>query len=348
MMNRRTLLSATALGLAAPRIARAQAKRLVVACWGGGTAGLLKALYGDSFSKETGTELVFSEMPNPTATLMTSKGSGQIDLGICAYIDVPGLARAGAVEALPMDRFRRIGAIPERYRLSGADGTLNGIGAYMNWYGIAYNNTQVKAGDVASWTSLAEGRFRDKLALNRAPWLAAYDLTILSKALGGDERDTTKATELLKQISANAVTAYTSIAQMNQLLTRGEVAAGPFYSARVYKLRQEGNDDLSFAVPREGALALPYALVAAKGTRNPDLTTAFLAHTMRPENYGSVAAREAILSVDPTIPVPAATERDVGMSGEELKSRIYAADWNTIVTHWQDRTKVCEQIFARR
>jgi putative spermidine/putrescine transport system substrate-binding protein len=348
MMNRRTLLAATVLGLATPQIARAQGKRLVVACWGGGTAALLKALYGDSFGKETGAELVFSEMPNPTAALMTSKDSGQIDLGICAYIDVPGLARASAVEALPTDRFPRIGAIPERYRLNGTDGTLNGIGAYMNWYGVAYNSTQVKAGDLTSWRNLADRGFRDKLALNRAPWLAAYDLTILSKALGGDERDVTQAAELLKQISANAVTAYTSIAQMNQLLTRGEVAAGPFYSARVYKLRQEGNTELAFAMPQEGALALPYALVAAKGTRNLDLAIAFLAHTMRPENYGSVAAREAILSVDPTVPVAAAMELEVGMSGDELKSRIYAADWNTIVAHWQDRTRICEQIFASR
>src|SRR5690606_15383444 len=105
---------------------------------------------------------------------------------------------------------------------------------------IAINTDEAKKSDFTSWADLADPKWKGKLGITRPIYLSSYDLPIMSKAMGGDEKSIEPGLELLRKIVPNVLATYSSIAHMNGLLTRGEIAAGPYYSGRVWQLRREG------------------------------------------------------------------------------------------------------------
>lgn len=353
-ISRRSILrgvggSAAAATLSTPFLntRAAAADQLVIASYGSATTKTLQAGFSDLFTRKTGIKVSYADVPSPAAALVSAKGTGAYDLAMCTYVDVPPLLKANAIEALHANGLPLLSRVPERYRLLDSSGRVTGVGAYLSWYGIAVNQKLAKVEDFSSWEGLADPRWKGKIAVNRPQWGAAYELTIFSKALGGDERDATRAIELYKKVAGNALTAYSSIAHMLQLLTRQEIAAGPFYSQRVIELQREGNKDIAFAMPKEGVLALPYAFVVGKNTKNMDAAMKFLDFVMTPEPFHDATRVAAVLPIDPTIDVPADVQREFGLPLAELQKRIYAPDWAVVEANWRERTAICEQIFAR-
>lgn len=353
MINRRTTLkllggagAMTVLG--APAILRAQSQELVFGTYGAASSKVIGESFAAGFTKATGVAVKFADMPNPSAALVAAKGSGSIDLALCTYVDVPLLVEEDVLEAIEPTDLPRFEQLPERYRLQDRNGKVVGVGSYMGWQGVAFNKNGAEASDFGSWKNLADPKWKDKLAINRPQWGAAYDLTIFSRVFGKDESDVTEAIELYRQVAQNAITSYTSTAQMNQLLSRGEIAAGPYYSHRVLQMKQEGNEDVDFVIPSEGALSLPFAFVAAKGTKNREAVIEFLKYSMTAEPYEIATRLSLSLPVDPTIPIPADFEKLLGEPASEIASKIYAPDWNVVYRHWRERTAICEQIFAQK
>ncbi len=353
MINRRNTLKLIAgagamSALGAPAIVRAQSRQLVFGTYGAASSKVIGESFAAGFTKATGVPVVFADMPNPATALVAAKGSGTIDLGLCTYVDVPLLVEAEALEQIAPEKLPRFDQVPERYRLQDKDGQVVGVGSYLGWQGVAFNKNAAQASDFESWQSLADPKWKDKLAVNRPQWGAAYDLTIFSRVFGKDESDVTEAVELYRQVAANAITSYTSTAQMNQLLTRGEIAAGPYYSHRVLQMQREGNQDVDFVIPKEGALSLPFAFVPAKGTKHPDEVVEFLKYSMTPEPYEIATRLSLSLPVDPSIPIPADFEKELGAPVSTILDQIYAPDWGVVYRHWRERTAICEQIFAAK
>ncbi len=340
--------SAAVAALGAPSILRAQNRELIFGTYGAASSKVIQESFAAGFTAATGVSITFADMPNPATALVAARGTGSVDLALCTYVDVPLLVAEDALEAIDPADLPRFAQLPERYRLQNANGQAVGVGSYMGWQGVAFNKNHAEAADFTSWKTLADSKWKDRLALNRPQWGAAYDLTIFARAFGKDENDVTEAVEHYRKVAANALTSYTSTAQMNQLLTRGEIAAGPYYSQRVLQMQQEGNQDVGFVIPEEGALSLPYAFVPAKGTRNRDAVIDFLRYCMTPEPFVMATRLSLSLPVDPTIAIPTEFEALIGGSASKIQEQIYAPDWGVVYTHWRERTAICEQIFAAK
>jgi putative spermidine/putrescine transport system substrate-binding protein len=353
-MNRRKYLgmlggAALTSMIGAPLLATAQDKRKLRFCSNASAVSKIwDTAYAQGFTKNTGVEVAFTDVPNTAAAVMGTKGQGTYDLAYSTYTDVIMLSKNDALETFTEADFPRLKNIPARYQLRDAKGRVIGIGAYMAWYGISYNNKLASAADFQSWHDLANPKWKNKLALNRPMWTATYDLPILAHATGGSDTNVDAAVKLFSAIAQNALTSYTSNSHMAQLLNRGEITAGPYYSHRTFNLRREGNKDLAFAIPKEGALALPYAIAIPKGTKNREAVKDFLNYMMTPEPMRAMSALDPVISMDPTIKFTAEQVKEVGMDYDTLVSKIYMPDWAVLEQHWKARTAICEQIFARK
>ncbi|WP_213762389.1 extracellular solute-binding protein [Caballeronia sp. dw_19] len=353
-MNRRDslkiLCSAAAGSLLAAKLnnSYADSKELLFCSYGETTTSSWKQAAAAPFKRLTGINVEFAEIPNPSAALIGSAGSGTYDLALTTFIDIPNLRRNGAIEEFDAAVFPEAQKLPPRYQLIGENGKVSGAAAFQMWYGITYNKRLAKSDDFKSWSNLANPKWKGRLALNRPQWGAAYDLSILSKATGGDERNVDKAVELYKRIASNAVTAYTSITHMMRLLSRGEIAAGPFYSQETFRMIRTGNADISMVIPDEGALALPYAIVIPKGSKNIEQAKQFLRFVFSQQAALGLANNDPVLPIDPSVKLPDAVVQRIGASAQQIEAKLYQPDWSIVEADWKRRTAICEQVFANR
>ncbi len=140
------------------------------------------------------------------------------------------MQREGLLETFDPADFPAVASTLPAYRLTTPEGRLLGVPVYFQYYGIAVNTDLVTPGQITSWKDLAAPQWKGQIAITRPIYTSIYDLTICAYVEGGNERTIEPGLDLFKRIAANAMTVYSSMAQMNQLLARGEVAAAPYYA----------------------------------------------------------------------------------------------------------------------
>ncbi|TCT02242.1 ABC transporter substrate-binding protein [Aquabacter spiritensis] len=347
--GRRAFLAATiaALGFAQGFAAPAGAQQVSMAAWGGGVGATWRESFAKQFQAETGIPVTVTDVPSPEAQIRAQKGAPQYNAAIVTFFEAANLYRDGLIESFSDKDLPIIADVPAKSRLTGPDGRLLGMPVYFMYYGIAVNTALAKPSDFASWKDLAAAKWKGQLAVTRPIYASTYDLTVLAYASGGNEKDVTGGIELFDKIAGNAMTVYSSMAQMNQLISRGEVAAGPYYSTRIWSMKREGLKDVDFVLPKEGALMLPYVLVVPKGA--PDLETAKkwlnYAGTTAPQLRAT--AMSGYFPLNDTAKLPAAEEQMLGMPLAALKAKLIQPDWMVIAAAQRERANIVEQILAK-
>src|SRR5690606_4662421 len=165
-------------------------------------------------------------------------------------------------------------------------------------------------------------------------------------AQGGSEKEIEPGVELLKRIAPNALAQYSSIAHMNGLLTRGEIAAGPHYSGRVRQMRREGAKAADIVIPKEGALMIPYIVVVPKGAKNLPVVMKWLDFISTPEPQVRALELGGYFPLNKHGEMPAALQKEMGYSMKELLPRLHQPDWALIAQQDKARTNLAEQIIA--
>jgi len=342
---------AGALGSAAavsmPGRLMAQADTLLHASWGGGVGSTWNAAFAEPFQAETGTGIRIVDVPNPEAQLRAQAGNPQYHSAIGTFVQGVNMMRDDMLETFSIDELPEMRNIDEKYWLKTGDGRLAGITPYFAYYGIAVNTNEASVEDFASWRNLADPRWADRLGMTRPIYLSTYDLTMLSKAAGGDEYDTAGGMELLEGMARNVLIVSNSLAQQNTMLERGEVAAMPFYSTRTWAMSEAGVEHVRMVIPEEGALLLPYVVVAPKGVADREQVAGWL-------NYiAGAAPQERGMAISGYIPANSravATDEiiaKIGMTYEELLGRLYQPDWGHIAANQQDTVAAIDQMLAR-
>ena len=99
-------------------------------------------------------------------------------------------------------------------------------------------------------------------------------------------------------------------------------------------------------LPDEGALLLPYVIVAPKGVADRDMVAKWL-------NYiASAAPQERGVALSGYIPgnnnAKATDEivRKLGMPFDELRAKLYQPDWDFIARHQKERVDAIEKMMA--
>ncbi len=344
----RRLFAAALTGLVAlgSTAGPASAQKIAMATWGGGVGETWKNSFAKLFADATGTPVTITEVPNPEAQVRAQKGSPQYNAVIATYFEAANMNRDGLIETFDPADFPEIKNIAEKYRLLDKNGRLLGMPVYFMYYGIALNTDNAKASEMTSWQDLAKPKWRGQLALNRPIYASTYDLTVMAYASGGDEKNIEPGMRLFEQVAQNGMTAFSSMAQMNQLLTRGEIAGGAYYSTRVWQMKREGLTNVDFVVPKEGALMLPYLVVVPKGTFDLPTAKAWLDFVGKAGPQLKATDISGYMPLNETAVLPPALERLVGMSLAALKPRLIQPDWAYIAEKQRERVAFVEKTLA--
>ncbi len=349
-MHRRSLIAGSAALLQAPFIfspARAQgAGKVIMASWGGGGARMWRETFTAPFQQATGIEATVAEVPDPAAAVAAAQGRPQHNVIVAASYQAANLARRGLIEEFSEAELPALEHIPEQYRIRNTEGKLLGVPIYFIYYGIAYNTDMARPADFATWEALTERKWRGQISITRPLFLAPYDLTLYAKLKGGDEANIQPGIPMLEAVAKNAISVYTSMASLQQQLSRGEVAAAPFYSGQIQMLRKGGQNDVNITLPREGGLVLSYILSIPKGAQDRAAALRYINACIDPPKQVS-AAESGYLPLSTNVTLPNAIERELGMSMAEVRARNWSPNWYTIAADLEQRIRLAEQIIDR-
>jgi putative spermidine/putrescine transport system substrate-binding protein len=345
----RRFLGLSALAGALPGVRRAAAQgtgKVVVATWGGGVGDTWRKAFGEPFQAQSGIPVTINEVADPSAQIRAQAASPQYNALVGTFSDAVNLHREGLIETLDPAAFPRVQATSAKYRLTAPDGRLLGVPVYFQFYGIAVNTDLVKPGQITSWKDLAAPRWKGQLAITRPVYASIYDLTIYAYVEGGDERNIEPGLPLYKQIAANAMTVYSSMAQLNQLLARGEVSAAPYYLTRVWAMKRQGLP-VDIVIPKEGALINPYIAMIPKGSFDQAAAGRFLDYLSAPEPQSKMTDLTGYLPLSASATLTSAQETMLGMSLDALKAKLIQPDWFVIANEQQKRADITEQLVAQ-
>jgi len=324
----------------------AQAQDIVMATFGGGVETTWEGAFATPFAKSTGHSVKIVAVPTPEAQVRGQAGNPQYNVAVVTYPQGANLLKDGLIETLDMADVPVVAETNPAYLMKAPNNKLAGVSPYFMYYGIAINTDQAKKSDFTSWSDLANPKWKDKLALTRPIYLATYDLTIMAISAGGNENKIEPGVELLRRTAKNALTLYSSMAHMNSLLTRGEVAVGPYYSGRVWQLRREGAKNVDMVIPKEGALMIPYIVVVPKGAKNFNIVKKWLNYIAMAEPQLRAMALGGYFPLNAKAKLPAEVEKEMGTSLEALMPRLHQPDWAVISAAEKDRINMIEKMLA--
>lgn len=345
ILGRYALALAAAAGLAAAAPA-AQATELLIATWGGGVEKVWETAFAKPFTEQTGIEVKIVPVPTPEAQIRTQVGDPQYNAAMVTFPQGANLMRDGLIEMFEAGEIPATSETNPDYLMRDAEGRLAGVNPYFMYYGIAVNTDEADPAEFRSWKNLADEKWKGRLAITRPVYLASYDLPILAKAAGGSEKDIEPGLELLRRIVPNTLATYSSMAHMNGLLTRGEIVAGPYYSGRIWHLREEGAENVAMVVPEEGALLIPYLLVVPKGAKELEATKQFLNYVAQAEPQVRALMVGGYLPMNANAQLPPEAEERMGMTMAELMPKLYQPDWAYISEHQEEYINLLEQLIA--
>ena len=347
-LSRRRLITASGAAVAlAATPARAAPPRLTHGTWGGGVGKTWKESFTEDFESRGGSAVRVVELPNPEAQIRAQASAPQYNTALCTQVQAIGLMNDGLVETFDPAELPEMANVDRKYWLTTDDGKLAGVTTYFAYYGIAVNSRAADVAAFRSWKSLGDARWRGKLSITRPIYLSTYDLPIMAKATGGSEKDPASGMKLLEAAARNTLNVSTSLAQQNAMLLRGEIVAMPFYSVRVWAMREEGNKDIQMVIPEEGALLVPYVVIAPKGVKDREATRQWLNYVASapPQLRGAESA--GYLPANRTAVMSPKVQAQLGANSfEELRQRLYQPDWKYITAQHKHTVEQLEKMLA--
>ena len=344
-MNIKTALSGM-LTAAAMMSLGVQAQEITMATFGGGVETTWEGAFAKPFTASTGINVKIVPVPTPEAQLRNPAARAQYNVAVVTYPQAANLLKDGLIETFTAAELPATADTNQKYLMRAKDGKLAGASPYFMYYAIALNTEQAKKGDFQSWSDLADPKWKGKIALTRPIYLSSYDIPIMAIAQGGSEKNIGPGVELLKKITRNALTQYSSIAHMNALLTRGEVAAGPYYSGRVWQMRREGALNVDIVIPKEGALMVPYIVVVPKGAKNIEVVKKWLNFVSTAQPQLRALELGGYFPLNQHAEMPPALQKEMGFSLKELLPKLHQPDWAIISAADKERTNLVEQVLA--
>jgi len=335
-----------ALAAMSTMVSAVQAQDVTMATWGGGVGTAWRTAFAEPFSKESGINVKIVEVPTPEAQIRAQKDDPKFNAAISSLFEAAQMYADGLLEDFSIDDFPALKNVPEKYLLKASNGRLIGVSTYFAYYGIAVNTELAKASEFESWKNLGNPKWKNKLSITRPIYSSAYDLTIFSVAEGGSEKDIDKGLELLKKLADNALAMYSSMAQMNQLLQRGEVTAAPYYSTRVWQMRKDGMNSIEMVIPKEGALMLPYLVVVPKNAKNRDSYMKWLNYVAEAAGQERIADIAGYFPLNNQAKLSKEAQDMLGQPLEELRKNLYQPDWNYIAEKRRERIELVEKTMA--
>ncbi len=318
----RTLLAAA---LPVVMAGSAWADGVTMAAYGGGNGETWRKGLVQQFTAATKISAKVVDLPDTEAALRASAASPQYNVAWVTGFSAANLFRDGLLQDFDVKDFPELAGLPNSDLMVAPNGRLIGIPVQYQYYSIAFNTAQAKASDFPSWQSLGEPAWKGRIAVPQPYIAASYDVPMLAH-IAGKDTDGAAGLALYKPILANAFTTLSSFAQGNLLLSRGEVAALPFYSARIVALKHDGAA-VDITIPKEGGLMLPYYLVVPKNAPDLPAATAWLKAAIQPDAQLRMYDISGYLPFSPKAALSPQQAHDLGSDLPALRAKLYEPDW---------------------
>jgi putative spermidine/putrescine transport system substrate-binding protein len=303
----------------------AWAEGVTMAAYGGGNGETWRKGVQQQFTDATHVSAKVVDVPDTEAALRASVASPQYNVAWVTAFSAANLFRDGLLQTFDPKDFPDLAGLPDADLMRAPDGRLIGIPVQFQFYSIAFNTAQAKASDFPSWHSLGDPAWKGRIAVPQAYIAASYDVPMLAH-IAGKDAETADALAAYKPILANAFTTLSSFAQGNLLLSRGEVAALPFYSARIAALKQSGAA-VDITLPKEGGLMLPYLLVVPKNAIDLPAAEAWLKAAIQPDAQLRMFDISGYLPFSPKAVLSPAQTSELGSDLPTLRAKLYEPDW---------------------
>ncbi|GGI27636.1 MULTISPECIES: extracellular solute-binding protein [Bradyrhizobium] len=340
------LLMALSLFSLSTTVACAADGEVVMGTWGGGNSEMWREKVGKPFSASSGIVVKIRDWSDPEPTLRAQARKPQFNVALGTCYNAANLQKDGLLESFKKEDFPELANFEKSSYLIDQNGEVYAFGIYFQYYGAAFNSDQAKASDFESWRALADPKFKDKVAIARPIYAAPNDLVLFAKVGGGDENNIQPGIPLLTSIARNALTVTNSTAQMNALLSRGEVTAGAYYSSRVWTMRASGVKNVDITIPSEGGLLLSYFLIVPKGAKNLDAVKAWINYALRPAPELAMLDASGFLPLNQTAALSQEQLKEVG-SPQSLRSKLYQPDCSVLAANQEKRVNLVEQIYSQ-
>lgn len=348
LLNRRHLIATGAAALAAPfvitRQTYAQGKGEIIQCnFGGGVANAFRKAYGELFTQETGIPFKIVEVPSTETAVMSNASAPIYNSSYHSYSGAMKLNKMGVTETLKLADFPALKDVPKNMLPMLDDEHISGIPIQFIFYGLCYNTDFSKKEDFVSWKALADPKWKGQVTLTKPVFASLYDVPWYSYMLTGDQKQLEAGIQQYKAVSDNALTAYTSMAQNQQLLQRGDAVASAYYSSQVWTLKEEGATNVEVNIPEEGALMIPYVFVIPKNAPHMEAALEFarFAGTAAPQERNFAASGYIPLNTTAKIDEDLLMQR-LGYSREDIVAKTYNPDWAYIESTREDLIKKIE------
>jgi putative spermidine/putrescine transport system substrate-binding protein len=345
-MNLRVSLAATTLLVAMSAPAAHAQEKIVMTTYGGGTGQTWRDIFAQPFTKETGIGATVTDALSPEGQIRAQVGNQQYNTAVMLIPDAMNLHKDGLLETFDPAELYQVKATATQRLLLDKDGKYFAVAVYFTYYGIAVNTDLAKAKDFESWMVLADKKWKGRIAVTRPAIAAGYDITAMSFATGGNESNIDGGVDLFKKFVANTAMTYTSPAHLNQLISRGEVTAAPFYHSGVWRLQRDGASNLEFVLPKEGALMLPYVAVVPKGAKDRQAMVKWLNYIAQPGPQLNAVDASGYMPMSPDAKFSAEQEKKLGMTLSGLLGKLFLPDWAQVAKHRDERVNMVEKIMS--
>jgi len=319
---------------------------VVMTTYGGGTGQTWRNVFAKSFSDTVGIPATVTDTLSPEGQIRAQGSNQQYNTAVMLIADAINLHKDGLLETFDPAELPNVKDSTTQKLLQTDDGKYFGAAIYFTYYGIVVNTDYAESADFESWHALADSKWKGQLAVTRPAIAAGYDITAFSYAAGGNESDIDGGVKLFTDFVNNTALTYTSPAHLNQLVSRGEVTAAPFYHSGVWRLLESGADNLELVLPKEGALMLPYVAVVPKDVKNRDTLVKWLNHIALPEVQLKSVDVSGYLPLSPDATLSADQEAKFGMSLSKMLDRLFVPDWAVIAQNRDERVNMVEKILA--
>ena len=241
------------------------------------------------FEEETGIQVIYSTFNTNEDLYVKLKGGGtSYDVIVPSDYMIERMVKEDLLQDINWEHVPNLSFIDKEYLHHSYDPDQKFSAPYF-WgtLGIVYNKTLVDEA-VDSWSILWKEKYRRQIIMLDS---SRDSLGIALKLLGysmnsRDEKEMDEAAELLMK-QYPLVYAYL-VDQTKDIMINGEAALAVMYSGDAVDALSE-NEDLAYAVPKEGSNLWFDSMVIPKNARNPENAEKFINFMLRPENMAKNA-----------------------------------------------------------
>jgi spermidine/putrescine transport system substrate-binding protein len=246
------------------------------------------------FEDANGIKVNFKEFEGTGAgfAIIEQSQPGDWDVMVIDSIDVPRGVAKGLFEPMAEDQLPLADIFPEVAldNKTKVDGKRYAVTEKFGYNTISFNKSKVDVKDMDTLATLTDPKYKGRIAIYDyyLPVIGMAAMSIGKKTADLTDDDLPALKEVLLKMKANAK-AVTDVAASQTALATGEadilVGGGEWVTAGIAK----ENPDLSFSVPKEGAVLWSQSLAVFKESKNKDMAIKFIQYVMSPDGQARLA-----------------------------------------------------------